>query len=114
MNEFYNARNPADLWLNVGDLKKVSLVCVTPLNNEFNNCLTGAKMWQSKAHSASPHEFFALKFDVSGQRLLLPPTSSPWRSLSILPTAGAINLLINVFVTLSKDKRRPSGSKSTL
>ena len=34
-------------------------------------------MWHPKARSASLREFFASEFDVSGQRSLLPPTSSP-------------------------------------
>ena len=31
VNRFYNARNPADLWLNVGDLKKCSTYLCYPL-----------------------------------------------------------------------------------
>ena len=59
MNQSCITRNPGDLWLNVGDLERVLLICATPLNNKFNNCLT-------------------LKFHVSGQRSLLLPTSSGW------------------------------------
>ena len=46
------------------------------MNNKFNQCLTGAKIWQSEVLSPSHREFlFASKFDASGKRSLLPPIS---------------------------------------
>ena len=46
------------------------------MNNKFNPCLTGAKIWQLEARSASHREFlFESKFDASGKRSLLPPIS---------------------------------------
>ena len=71
MNQFYNTRNPVDLWLNVGSFKKSFTYLCYPLGQLFNNCLTGAKIWQSKARSASLRGFFASKIDVSGQSSLL-------------------------------------------
>ena len=43
MNQFYNTRNPADLWLNVADFKKVLLICVPLWTISFITAWRGLK-----------------------------------------------------------------------
>ena len=61
MNQFYNIRNPADLWLNVGDFEKSVTYLCYPLEQLVKQLLDGAKLWQLKTRSASLREFFCIK-----------------------------------------------------
>ena len=62
MNQFYNTRNPADLWLNAGDFKKSFTYLCYPLEQLFLLLLEGGlKYGNSKARSASLREFFCIK-----------------------------------------------------
>ena len=54
MNQFYNTRNPADLWLNVGDFKKsFAYLCYPPGTISLITAGSGLKNNNSKARSAS-------------------------------------------------------------
>ena len=48
MNQFYNTRNPADLWLNVGDFWKVLIICVTPWTISLITAWRGLKYVNQK------------------------------------------------------------------
>ena len=76
MNEFCNTRNPVDLWLNVGDFKKSFTYLCYPLVQLLLD--VDQNMAIQKRALLHFVDFFASKFDVSGQHSLLPPTSSPF------------------------------------
>ena len=77
MLQFYNTRDPVDLWLDVEDFERILLVCVTPLNTEFSYCLTGAIIWQSKAPSVSLRDFLLLQSWTSGNNVRCFPRFHP-------------------------------------